>query len=93
MLSLSWRLILRVRTMFRAPKPAGKKSEATADIKDKFVHLDPANTYQDISRRIAHVRKNTLDEVDAQNRQYIHQEADTNALMVDEQMGALESIH
>ena len=50
--------------MFRAPKPVGKKSEATADIQDKFVHLDPANTYQDISRKIAHVRKDTQDEVD-----------------------------
>ena len=79
--------------MFRAPKPAGKKSEATADIKDKFVHLDPANTYQDISRRMAHVRKDTQDEVDAPHRQYISQEAHRNALRVDEQMGALESIH
>ena len=79
--------------MFRAPKPAGKKREATADIKDKFVHSDPANTYQDISRTMAHVRKNKKDEVDAPHRQYIPQEADRNALRVDEQMGALESIH
>ena len=79
--------------MFRAQKPLGKKSEATADIQNKFVQFHAANTNQDISRKIAHVCKNTLDEVDAQNRQYIHQEADTNALMVGEQMGALESIH